>query len=86
MHNFKYYDFLQASFPEKTKNCLENILNEVRFWSNYPQHLPFLAISMTPKIIFQYLDYICHKSVELQRNLKHFNLGSIFTGQMLMPP
>ena len=33
---------------------------------------------MTPKIIFKNLDYICYKSVELQKNLKHFKLWKYF--------
>ena len=33
---------------------------------------------MTPKIIFKNLDYICHKSVELQKNLKHFKFWKYF--------
>ena len=33
---------------------------------------------MTPKIIFKNLDYICHKSVELQKNLKHIKFWKYF--------
>ena len=33
---------------------------------------------MTPKIIFKNLDYICHKSVELQKYLKHFKFWKYF--------
>ena len=33
---------------------------------------------MAPKIIFKNLDYIWHKSVELQKNLKHFKFCKYF--------
>ena len=51
------------------KNFFENICKKVGFCGNYP-YLPFLI--MTPKIIFKNLEYICHISVELQKNLKCF--------------
>ena len=41
---------------------------------------------MTQKIIFKSLDNICHKSVELPKNLKHFNFGNILLGNMIKPP
>ena len=42
---------------------------------------------MTQKIIFKNLDYICHKSVELQKKIKNIlNFGNIFTGNMIKPP
>ena len=33
---------------------------------------------MTPKIVFKNLDYICHKSVELQKHFKTFEILVIF--------
>ena len=54
------------------KNFLENIRKKVGFGVKTLLYLCFLIKAMTPKIIFKNLDYICHKSVELQKNLKHF--------------
>ena len=38
------------------------------------QYLPFLASAMSP-ILFKKIDYICHKSVELQKNKNILNFG-----------
>ena len=42
------------------------------FWGNYPQYLPFLIRAMNWEIVFIHGDYICHKPVGFERNLKHF--------------
>ena len=54
------------------KNFLENISKKVGFLVISLKYLPFLIKAMTPKIIFKNLDYICHKSVELQKKSKTF--------------
>ena len=66
-------NFYQSVFLEK--NFLENIRKKVGFGGNYPL---IFTLSMTPKIIFKNSDYICYKSVELQKNLKHFKFWKYF--------
>ena len=63
-------NFYGAVFPEK--NFLEKIHKKGGFWGTYPLILPFLVRAMTKKNIIQNLDYICHKTVKFQRNLKYF--------------
>ena len=63
-------NFYRAVFPEK--NFLENIHKKDGFWGTY--HLIF-TISGQSYDLKNYdlkIDYICHKTVEFQRNLKHF--------------
>ena len=60
--------FYQSVLLEK--NFLENISKKVGFWGNYP--LIILPFVMTPEIVFKNLDYLCHKSVELQKKSKTF--------------
>ena len=62
--------FYQSVFFEK--NFLKNIHKKVGFGGNYPLIFTFSDQSNDSKNIFKNSDYICHKSVELQKNLKHF--------------
>ena len=66
-------NFYKSVFPEK--NFFENICKKGRFWGNYPSMFTLRAMTST----FLYLDYICHKSVELQRDRKHLIFGQFFT-------
>ena len=70
-------NFYQSVFLEK--NFLENICNKVGFGGNYPliftlskQSYDSNNLFKNLKIILKNLEYICHKSAELQKNLKHF--------------
>ena len=70
-------NFYQSVFLKK--NFLENIRKKVGFGGNYPLIFNLSDQTMSPNIIFKNLDYICHKSVELQKkNLKHFKFWKYF--------
>ena len=68
-------------------NIFENIRKKVRMGVISLQYLPFHVQSCASKNCFINLDYIikCHKSVELQRNLKHFKFWYFFTVNMIKP-
>ena len=72
-------NFYQSVFPEKmfSKTFAKKAGSGVITF----QYLLFLvrATCMPAKVIFSNLDYICHKSMELQRNLKHFKFWYFFT-------
>ena len=63
-------NFYQSVFLEK--NFLENIRKKVGFGGITLYYLPFLIKALTTKIIYINLDYICHKSVELQKKSETF--------------
>ena len=61
-------NFYQSLFVEKT--FLSQVLSGVGVITL--KYLPLLIRTMTPKIIFKNLYYMCHKSVKVQKKLKHF--------------
>ena len=72
-------NFYQSFILEK-KNFLENICKEVGFWDNYMYPLVFTLSGQgnDSKNYFKNLDYICHKSIELQKESKTFLFLVIF--------
>ena len=65
------YEFLSVSFPWK-KLIRKYLQKKGGFCGNYPLIFTLSGQSYAFKNYFSNLDYICHKSEELQRNLKHF--------------
>ena len=63
-------NFYQSVLLEK--NFLENISRKVGFWGNYPLIFTLYDQTYDSKFFFKNLDYICHKSVELQNKSKSF--------------
>ena len=64
-------NFYQSVFLQKT--FLGNIRIKVGFWGNYPLIFTLSGQSYDSKTYFQkFRLYICHKSMEFQKNLKHF--------------
>ena len=68
------------------ENFFENIHKKGDFQGNYPLIFTFSARPLPPKLFFLYLDYTCHKPVELQRKLKHLNFGYFVPVNMIKPP
>ena len=78
-------NFYQSVFLQK--NFFKNIHEKLGFGVFTLYYLPFLIRAMTRKIIFKNLDYLCHKSVKLQKKSKNIlNFGNIFTVTMIKPP
>ena len=75
-------NFYQSLFVEKT--FLSQVLSGVGVITL--KYLPLLIRTMTPKIIFKNLYYMCHKSVKVQKKLNILNFGNIFTRNMIKPP
>ena len=69
-------NFYQSVFLEKI--FLENIRKKVGLGGNYPLIFTLSDQSYASKKYFKNLDYTCHKSVELQKNLKHFKFWKYF--------
>ena len=64
-----FHIFKVILFTENIMNFYQSVLLEKSFFENNCKKVR----TRTPKIILKTLDYMCHKSVELQKNLKHFN-------------
>ena len=63
-------NFYQSVFLEK--NFLENIRKKVGFGGSYPLIFTLSDQSYDSKNILKKLDYICHKSVKLQKKSETF--------------